>query len=126
MDGGEDPRERDARLLGDVPDGFDAALELAEHDLVVAEEQGAEVLDAVRRREGRNCLLDTAVECFEIGVRDTGPEALCDEPFALRTHPDDARRRPRPSKAGAPYEIAPGSRSSVRPSCARDEMPSLR
>lgn len=126
MDGGEDPLERNLGALGDAVDGFGAALELAEHDLVLAQEERAEIPDSVGRQEGRNCLLDAAVERLQVGVLDARPEALGHVPLALRIHADDARRRRSAPKAGAPYEIAPVSRSSVRPSCARDEIPSFR
>ena len=71
----QDPLERDARLFRDGTHRVRWAVELAEDDLVLAEEDRAEVADAEPRRR----LRDAAVERLEVRVVDVGPEALGDE-----------------------------------------------
>ena len=76
----EDAFERHARSFGDGADAVRGPVELAEDDLVLAQEDRSEVADMeLRRRLG-----NAAIQSVEVGLADVGPEALGDETLHLR------------------------------------------
>ena len=60
-----------------------ASFELAENDLVLTQKQRAAVLHCLIRPQLGDHALDPSVERGEVGVVDTGPEALGDEALSL-------------------------------------------
>jgi hypothetical protein len=78
----EDALERDVRAFCDGSYRLGLAVELAEHDLVLAEEDRPEIADVESRRHLRHA----TVERVEVGFADVGPEALRDEAAGFGVH----------------------------------------
>ena len=86
--GGEDALERDPCQFGDAADAVRGPLELAEDDLVFAQQNRAEVPNRAIRAEFGDHLVDAPVERGEFGIVDVGPVALGDEALPFPLHDD--------------------------------------
>src|SRR5690242_4674304 len=75
----QQPLERHAGSFRQASDGGGRPLELAQHDLVLADQQRAVVDDAVFEAAAH-----ALVERMDVFVPNAGPEALCDEAVAFR------------------------------------------
>ena len=83
MGGDENPFERYVSPLGHVANRVGVSLKLAEDDLVLTQKQRAAVLHRPISPQIGDHARDPSVERGEVGVVDTGPEALGDEAFSL-------------------------------------------
>jgi hypothetical protein len=82
--GSEDPSEGDLGVLGHPPHGVDRSLEQQQDDLVIDDEQPAQVADtAAGDRDGRGP--DPPTEVVQVRLAGTVPEALGDEMSHART-----------------------------------------